>query len=192
MKAVFLDRDGVLVAERDGFVTGVDDLCVMDGVPQALTKLKNAGFLLIIVTNQPVVARGLIDEAKLADIHDHLNALIKKECGFGFDAITYCPHHPNGDVEKYRQVCDCRKPAPGLLLKAKEEFKIDLSKSFMVGDRLTDIMAGKTAGTKTVLVKSGKHLAPLIESVLKVIDAKADFEADTLLDACDFMVEGSR
>lgn len=153
--AVFLDRDGVLVHDR-GYLVSVDELDVMPGVPAAMRSLGDAGFRLVVVTNQAVIARGMIDEPALAAIHAALEARLRESGAPALDAVFACPHHPDAFVEAYRIACDCRKPRPGSLRRAAVEHGIDLAASFMVGDRPSDILAGKRAGCRTVLI-DGPH-----------------------------------
>ena len=159
--AVFLDRDGVLIEDID-LLTRVDQLRVLPGVPQALKMLAEAGFQLVVASNQPVVARGLVTEVEVQAVHEHLEKLLIQAGASPFAGWYFCPHHPNATLPAYRQACDCRKPKPGLLLRAARELGLDLSASFMVGDRITDIIAGARAGCRTVLVQTGKHLEPPI------------------------------
>jgi len=163
-RAVFLDRDGVL-NEDIGPFTEPAALRVPAGVPEALVRLKAAGFALLVVTNQSVVARGLTTEAGLESLHEHLAGMIRARGGPAVDAFYYCPHHPKATLEAYRRECDCRKPRPGLLLRGAREHGIDLTRSFMVGDRPTDIGAGRGAGCRAVLVQTGRHLDQPIETV---------------------------
>ena len=141
-KAVFLDRDGVIIVDAN-LITRIGQIKVIEGVPEAMTRLKLAGFLLIIISNQPVVARGLISEEEVKALNNEIENIILKFGGPQFDGFYFCPHHPNANLENYRILCDCRKPAPGMLLKAASEKGIDVKRSFMVGDRITDIIAGK-------------------------------------------------
>lgn len=161
--AVFLDRDGVLVEDVD-LLTRADQLRVLAGVPASLIALREAGFALVVVSNQPVVARGLVTEAEVEAIHAELGGLIRAAGGPALDGMYFCPHHPNSTLPEYRVDCDCRKPRPGMLLRAARELSLDLRTSFMVGDRLTDIIAGARAGCRTVLVQTGKHLDKPIET----------------------------
>lgn len=150
--AVFLDRDGVLVEDR-GLLVDPGELRVLDGVPRALKRLKDAGFRLVVVSNQSVVARGMITPEGLEAVHDQLRRLLADAGAPPLDAVYFCPHHPNADLPAYRAACDCRKPRPGALLRAAEEHHLDLAASFMVGDRITDVAAGAAAGCRTVLLE---------------------------------------
>ena len=155
--AVFLDRDGVLVEDVD-LLTRAEDFVILDGVPRALDCLKRAGFRLVVISNQTVVARGLATENDVRALNVRLQQLLEQACGVRLDAWYFCPHHPNATLPAYRVNCDCRKPKPGLLLRAAREHALDLAASFAVGDRITDIIAGTRAGCRTILVQTGKHL----------------------------------
>lgn len=162
-RAVFLDRDGVLV-EDVGPVSRADQLRLVPGVPESLRRLRAAGFRLFVATNQSVIARGTITEDRLAAIHEALSRLLAETGAPVPDGYCVCPHHPNATLEAYRVICDCRKPAPGLILRAAREHGLDPAASFMVGDRLTDILAGARAGCRTILVHTGRHEDPPIET----------------------------
>jgi D-glycero-D-manno-heptose 1,7-bisphosphate phosphatase len=155
--AVFLDRDGVLI-EDVNLVTRAEQMRLLPGVPEAMRALRSAGFLLVVVTNQPVVARGLATESEVRALHLVLEEQLAKAGGPRPDAVYFCPHHPRAERVEYRLLCECRKPRPGMLLEAARHHRIDLRASFIVGDRITDIAAGFRAGCRTVLVETGKHL----------------------------------
>lgn len=189
--AVFLDRDGVLVEDRDLLVHPAQ-IRLLDGVPQALTRLREAGFRLVVVTNQPVVARGLITEQELATIHARMQELLQAAGSPALDAIYYCPHHPEATLPAYRQACQCRKPRTGMLTRAAEEHGIDLAASFLAGDRITDVAAGFRAGCRTVLVKSPQTAAPPIVTAGPLDDVRGpDFECESLAAAADWIVRVS-
>ncbi|MEW6303816.1 MAG: HAD family hydrolase [Verrucomicrobiota bacterium] len=162
-RAVFLDRDGVLV-EDVHLLTHAGQLRVLPGVPAALARLKQAGFQLIVASNQTVVARGMATEDDVRAVNEQLNALLANAGGARIDAFYVSPFHPNANLPAYRRDSDCRKPRPGLLLRAAVERQLDLRASFMIGDRISDVIAGHRAGCRTVLVQTGKHDAPPIES----------------------------
>jgi len=156
--AVFLDRDGT-INELAGLVSSPDQLRLLPGVPSALRNIKATGALLVLITNQPVVAREMVTEDQLEDIHLHLQEMLQAE-GAGLDAIYYCPHHPETHHPeacnpKYRRECDCRKPKPGLIVTAARDLGIELGASFFVGDSSRDIAAGAAAGCTTILVRTG-------------------------------------
>lgn len=146
--AVFLDRDGVLTEERS-YVRSVEELHIFSYAAACIAKIREKGYYSIVITNQSGIARGLFSEDALWDMNRYL---IEKT---GVDAVYYCPHHPEGKVEQYRRVCDCRKPEIGLLEQACKDFNIALEKSYMVGDRASDILMGQRAGIKTILLESG-------------------------------------
>lgn len=168
-KAIFLDRDGT-INKYVGFLRDINDFELIDGVAEAIKEINRSGYLAVIVTNQPVIARGEVTYEELNEIHNKMETLLGNQ-GAYLDAIYYCPHHPDsgfdGEVKELKFDCDCRKPKPGLLLKAAEELNIDLSKSWMIGDSKNDIMAGKNAGCKTALIGNE--------------DYKQDITADSLL-----------
>ena len=150
LRAVFLDRDGTLIEDAD-YLTEVEQLRILPGVPQALRRLRDAGFLLVVVTNQSAIARGWLTEGKLALIHAELDRRLRAD-GAAVDAYYHCPHLPDGTVAEYARECDCRKPAPGLLLRAAQDWGIELSRSYAVGDSERDIEAGRRAGCFAILI----------------------------------------
>jgi D-glycero-D-manno-heptose 1,7-bisphosphate phosphatase len=148
-----------------GVITHARQFVLLEGVPEALCRLKRAGLQLVLVTNQAVVARGLISEEELHVLHESLQDLLASHGAPKLDAIYACPHHPNADLLRYRVECQCRKPRPGLLMRAAAEKGLDLKQSFMIGDRLTDVAAGHLAGCRTMLLETGQHLALPIQTV---------------------------
>jgi D-glycero-D-manno-heptose 1,7-bisphosphate phosphatase len=162
--AIFLDRDGVLIKDVH-LLTNSRDIRVLEGVPQVLRSLKDAGFQLIVVSNQTVVARGLLTEQEVYAINAEMERLLEQAGGPHLDGFYFCPHHPNATLPAYRIACECRKPRPGLLLRAARGHNLNLGASFVVGDRITDVIAGARAGCRTVLVQTGEHQAPPIETV---------------------------
>lgn len=156
-RAVFLDRDGT-INRYTGFLRNVDEFELLPGVADAIKKINASGFLAIVVTNQPVIARGEVTHEQLQEIHNKMEALLGQD-GAYLDAIYYCPHHPHrgyeGEIPELKINCGCRKPKPGMLLKAAADFNIDLAKSWMVGDGENDIRAGQAAGCKTALIDEG-------------------------------------
>jgi D-glycero-D-manno-heptose 1,7-bisphosphate phosphatase len=159
--AVFLDRDGTLneaVCNQDGMEDSPfrsEDLVLLPGAGEFTRRVRDAGYLAVLVTNQPGVAKGSVTIAGLEQIHKHLLGLLAQDGG-GLDHICYCPHHPVGRLgisSPFIQVCDCRKPAPGMLLKAAREIGIDLCRSWMIGDRPLDVQAGQSAGCRTILLR---------------------------------------
>ena len=155
-RAIFLDRDGT-INKYVGFLRDIDDFTLEDGVTKAIKKMNELGYLVIVVTNQPVIARGEVTFDELRQIHQKMQVLLGKE-GAYLDGIYVCPHHPDsgfpGEIKELKIECDCRKPKPGMLLQAAKDFNIDLENSWMVGDSQNDILAGQNAGCHTCLVNN--------------------------------------
>ncbi len=152
-RAVFLDRDGTINVEKD-YLYRSEDFEFIPGAPQAIRRLKAAGFLVIVVTNQSGVARGFYSEADVDRLHRHIQAEL---AGYAtaIDAFYVCPHHPTAGEGRFRKDCVCRKGLPGMLLQAAADFAIDLASSWMVGDKLADVAAGEGAGCRPILVLTG-------------------------------------
>ena len=172
-KTIFLDRDGV-INQHVGFLRHIDDFELIEGVSDAIRLINQSGYLVIVVTNQPVIARGEVTWEELQEIHRKMETLLGKD-GVYIDGLYICPHHPDrgfeGERLEYKFDCDCRKPKPGLLLKAAQDFNIDLSQSIMIGDSESDIQAGRNAGCKeSVLVESNKDnvLLETVNSLLRM------------------------
>ncbi|HEX2874261.1 MAG TPA: HAD family hydrolase [Polyangiaceae bacterium] len=161
-RAVFLDRDGVLVRDV-GPLTNADDIVLTPGVAEGLSQLAAAGFLLVVVSNQTVVARGLLNENAVMELQAQIQKRIANAGGPSLDDFLFCPHHPQATEPEYRRDCGCRKPAPGLLLEAALKHGISLKQSFMIGDRPSDVVAGHRAGCTTIQLTTGAHTAPPIE-----------------------------
>jgi D-glycero-D-manno-heptose 1,7-bisphosphate phosphatase len=161
--AVFMDRDGVVIVDVDN-LTRPDQVALLPGAAVVIRGLRQAGFLAVVVTNQPVVARGWVTEQQVDEVHAHVQALLRP-AGGELTALYFCPHHPSATLPQYRQACDCRKPRPGLLLRAAADLDIDLKRSYMIGDRITDILAGRAAGCTTILVESGRHQAAPVGAI---------------------------
>ncbi|MGL4987557.1 MAG: D-glycero-alpha-D-manno-heptose-1,7-bisphosphate 7-phosphatase, partial [Treponemataceae bacterium] len=139
-KAIFLDRDGTINIDT-GYVSKWKDFVFIEGVINTLKKLKDAGYLIIILTTQSGVARGFFSEKEVQDLHSAIDSFLLATEGFQFDAIYYCPHYPNTSIKEYSIVCQCRKPQKGMLLQALNDFDIDLNASFMIGDKDSDNIA---------------------------------------------------
>lgn len=157
-KAIFLDRDGT-INKYVGYLGTPEQFELLEGVGEAIRKINLSGYLAIVVTNQPVIARGEVTADGLQQIHNKMETMLGKE-GAYLDGVYYCPHHPDkgfaGEVEELKVVCECRKPKAGLLLQAAKDFNIDLSQSWMIGDSENDVLAGKNAGCKTAFLGNGK------------------------------------
>jgi D,D-heptose 1,7-bisphosphate phosphatase len=157
-KAVFLDRDGTLIINRH-YGSDPDGIELLDGVAEGLLELREAGYKLLLISNQSGVARGYFDEEAVARMHDRLQRVLDRH-GAALDGLEYCPHHPEGVTPSYAIECSCRKPAPGMLRRAARKHGVNLSASWMVGDIEADVEAGRRAGTRTVLVGPETSLAP--------------------------------
>jgi len=187
-RAVFLDRDGVLV-EDVNLLTNPGGLRILPGVPQALGRLKRAGYFLIVVSNQTVVARGLATEDEVRRVQVILERRMIAAGGPGLDGFYFCPHHPNATLPAYRVNCGCRKPKPGMFTQAAHEHGLKLPGSFAVGDRITDIIAGARAGCRTVLVQTGMHGEPPIKTVEPLdVSVLPDHVCDGLAAAADWIL----
>ncbi len=185
-RAVFLDRDGTLVKEvSNQGLSRVDQLELLPGVADAIHELNHAGLRAVMVTNQPVVAKGFCTEADIQLIHNKLESLLGREHAF-LDRIYYCPHHPGkgfpGERPELKIDCDCRKPKSGMFLQAARDLNIDLAQSWMIGDTTTDVLAAKNAGVKSVLVRTGYGGQDGKQ------DVSPDFTFDTLNEAVRFIV----
>ena len=185
--AVFLDRDGVLIEDVE-LLTDVSGIRLLPGVAEALVILKEAGYALLVVSNQAVVARGLLSETEVRVLENEVEIRLVQEGAPPLDGFYFCPHHPKATLAAFRRVCECRKPRPGMLLKAAEEHGIDLSRSFMVGDRPTDLLAGARAGCRTIWVETGQHEAPLIETGEDPVPVQADHVCSNLLEAVKWIM----
>ncbi len=178
-KAVFLDRDGVITEDPPHYAHRLDQLRIIPGSAQAIQLLNAHHFRVIVISNQSGVARGYYSEDDVKIFNDGIEFLLKK-VGAHIDTIYYCPHHPEAFVERYKINCDCRKPKPGMILEAAQKHSLDIEKSFVVGDKWSDIEAGRAAGCKTVLVLTGHGK----EEVDKK-QGSADYIALDLYDAVD-------
>lgn len=167
-RAIFLDRDGT-INKYVGFLKNINDLELIDGATEAINLINNSDYLAIVVTNQPVIARGDVTFEELDEIHNKLETLLGQS-GSYLDAIYFCPHHPDkgfeGERPEFKIDCECRKPKPGLLLKAAKDYNIDLSNSWMIGDDDNDIKAGIAAGCKTLKVDSEHNLLYCVKQIL--------------------------
>ncbi len=150
--AIFLDRDGVLI-QRHLLTWQKKQMRLAKNIVPAIKRLNKQNIPIIVITNQPVVARGLISENGVKKLHDILQSRLKKRGAF-IDRFYFCPHHPEATLKEYRKKCSCRKPNIGLFKKAAKDFNIDFSKSIFVGDMTQDVLAGKKIGTKTILLTS--------------------------------------
>jgi D,D-heptose 1,7-bisphosphate phosphatase len=184
-RAVFLDRDGTLNVDRD-CLRAAEEFELLPGVADAIRELNHHGWRAVVVTNQPVIAKGCCTEAELRRIHNKLETLLGRAHAF-LDRLYYCPHHPEAGFEGERPElkirCACRKPAPGMIQRAVADLNIDLAESWLIGDTTTDLQTAKNAGLRSILVrtgyagKDGRHPAP------------PDFVFDALGEAVKFVIE---
>jgi D-glycero-D-manno-heptose 1,7-bisphosphate phosphatase len=179
--AIFFDRDGVLI-EDSHLITHESQVQLIPGIGELLSSCRKLGYLLFMITNQTVVARGLITLEKAIELNETIIRKINTENSMAyFDEVYLCPHHPQAELIEFRQNCLCRKPKPGMILAAKEKYQLDLKKSFLIGDRISDIIAGNMAGVRTILFNQHPNFDQLIETDLKITDTKikeAHFQAD--------------
>ena len=177
-KAIFLDRDGTL-NKYVGFLRDINELELLDGVTDAVKEINASGYLAVVVTNQPVIARGEVTVPELNGIHNRLETLLGNE-GAYIDGLYYCPHHPDkgfeGEIPELKFECSCRKPKPGMLIKASEDLNIDLKASWMIGDGKNDVEAGRNAGCRTIYIGTDGSV-------------ESDFRADTLKDAVRIILD---
>jgi D,D-heptose 1,7-bisphosphate phosphatase len=177
-KAIFFDRDGTLI-EDPGYLNNPDQVKLLDGVCEALIELKSMGYKLVVASNQSGVARGIVTEETLEEIHNRLKQLLAEK-GAYLDKIYYCPYHPEGVIPKYRKEWYWRKPNPGMLLAAADELDVDLEQSWMLGNSGRDIEAGQRAGCRTILII--QHHKPAEAS-----GAKPDYEAVNIREAVNII-----
>ena len=175
-KAIFLDRDDTII-EDPGYINSAEQVKLVPAAAQALVELRKLGFKLIVVSNQSGIARGIIPEHAVAQIHDRLKQLLAEHNAY-LDRIYFCPFHPDGALPKFRKDSDWRKPKPGMLLAASKEMKISLANSWMIGNGYADIAAGKAAGCRTILIKS--NIKPPVK---KPDDPDPDFEVINMREA---------
>jgi len=178
--AVFLDRDGT-INEQMGYINHTCRFKMLPGAAEAIKKLNEAGLPVVVVSNQSGLARGYFPEELLIAVNDKMNKLLAKT-GAHVDGIYYCPHHPEAKEERYRTVCNCRKPKPGLVLQASKEMGLDPKKSYIVGDRWSDIKTAANCGATSILVRTGygrgdeKYIGPKQE-------IQPAFKAEDLMEA---------
>jgi D-glycero-D-manno-heptose 1,7-bisphosphate phosphatase len=190
-RAVFLDRDGTIVEllydKENGYIDSAvkaDQLRLIPGAAEALKRLRSAGYKLILVSNQPGVAKGRVSLEEFEATRRRFDELLSKE-GISLDDEYYCLHHPNALLPEYRKACDCRKPKPGLILKAAKEHNLNLNLCYMVGDDLLDIRAGKAAGCHTILIS---HMTGMLMKVLDKERLEPDYIAGSLSEACSIIL----
>ncbi|MBW1912620.1 MAG: HAD family hydrolase [Deltaproteobacteria bacterium] len=184
--AVFMDRDGT-INEQMGYINHLSRFVILPGVAEAIRLLNENDFLAIIVSNQSGVARGYFPIELVHEIHATLNRVLKEKDAV-IDGIYFCPHYPRGDLAEYCHECDCRKPKTGLIDQACESFDIDISSSYMVGDRYTDMELARRSNLKGVLVETGYGLGDM-EYILPNKSVKPDHIAKDLLGAVQWILD---
>jgi len=178
-KAVFLDRDGVINIDT-GYVSHSDDFVFIEGVIEACKAIKEKGYEIVIITNQSGIARGYFSEDDFMTLTEWMDWSFADK-GIDIDGVYFCPHHPEKGLGDYKQVCDCRKPQPGMIISAQKHLKIDLSQSYLVGDKLSDLQAGKNAGiTTNILVRTGKEVTDAAQEA-------ADHVVDSLVNVVELL-----
>ena len=185
--AVFLDRDGT-INEEVNYLGDPADLKLTPGAAQAIHLLNSHHIPVIVVTNQAGIARGYFTETQMHLVHQALDWMIAVE-NAKIDAYYFCPHHPTAGIGDYKITCTCRKPQPGMLYQAAQDLQLDLSKSYLVGDKLTDIQAGNLAGCQTILVETGYGKE---ESKTKQNETKPDQISPNLLNAIEWILTQSK
>ena len=184
-RAVILDRDGTINIEV-GYLTQANDFRLIPGTPEAIKAFNNLGLRVVVVTNQAGIARGFLSETTLEAIHRSMGHTLRRH-NASVDAVYYCPHHPTDGFGPYKVNCECRKPKPGMLKRAAAELDIDLSQSFIVGDKLTDLEAGRSVGCSMVLVRTG--YGPESERNLEQCGVHPEHIAEDLLAASKWIVD---
>ena len=187
--AIFLDRDGT-ICEEVGYVNHLSRSRLLPNSPEAIRLINQAGLLAVVTTNQSGVARGYFSQDLVEAVHARLLASLS-ESGARLDAIYYCPHHPSEGAPPWRSDCDCRKPRPGMILRAARQHDIDLSRSYVVGDSVVDIESGAAAGIPGVLVKTG-YGRGLLEHQRHRLKSEPAHAAEDLLDAVRFILSRRR
>ncbi len=184
-RAIIMDRDGT-VCEEVGYVNHVDRVRLLPRSAEAIRRANAAGFQTVVVTNQAGVARGYFPESLISEVHDRIRELLAAERA-RVDGIYYCPHHPDVGPPEYRKDCDCRKPRPGLLLRASDEMGIDLRASYLIGDSIRDVESGHRVGATTVLVLTGYGKGEL-EHRSDGWNVRPDHVAADLLEAVEWIL----
>ena len=181
-RAVFVDRDGVLV-EDVGFLDSIDRLRFFPWTIDTVRALNRAQLAVVVITNQSGIARAYFTEAFVEETHRYMSSRFA-DGGARVDAYYYCPHHPDGNVSPYARACDCRKPAPGLVVRAASDLGLDVARSFVVGDKWSDVQLARTAGARGILVRCGTGAAELRRRP----DLTADATADNLAAAASWIL----
>lgn len=186
-RVVFLDRDGTL-NEEVHYLHRTSELKLLLGVPEALRMLREAGYRLVVVTNQAGVARGYYGEEDVRNLHVYMNHILEGQ-GASIDAFYYCPHHPEHGTGPYKKECRCRKPGTGMFEAAAQRFEIDKPHSFMIGDKLLDVVAGNSYGLTTILVGTGYGSGIRSQEEKEGLSPVYDYYAEDLVKAAQWIIE---
>jgi D-glycero-D-manno-heptose 1,7-bisphosphate phosphatase len=187
-RAIFFDRDGVLNKDIH-LLCKIDDVIIPPDTIDAFKLLSGVECKKIVVSNQTVISRGLASENEVDNINQHIDNAILTLTSCKIDRFYTCPHHPDATLEKYRKNCDCRKPKPGMLQEAAEDYDIDLTQSWMIGDRISDIIAGHRAGCRTILIQTGMHKEKPIISDDMDLSISPDYTCNNLHEAVLIIVK---
>ncbi|MCX5848355.1 MAG: HAD family hydrolase [Deltaproteobacteria bacterium] len=184
-----MDRDGT-INEEVGYLDSLDKMKIIPGAYEAIRLINESGMKVVVISNQAGVARGLFTEKFVKTTNDYLQTVLRQQ-GAYINNFYYCPHHPTEGIEPYRQICECRKPAPGMLLKAALDLNIDLSLSYLVGDRFLDMEAARKAGVKGILVKTGYGSELLQDDGpnKSTEENRPDFIAEDILEAVRWILD---
>jgi D-glycero-D-manno-heptose 1,7-bisphosphate phosphatase len=185
-RAIFIDRDGT-ISEEVGYVNHISRFKLMERTAAAVSLINSSDFLAVVVTNQAGVARGYFKEGLIIRVHEKMESLLREKNAH-LDGIYYCPHHPDVGEEPYRNNCNCRKPKTGMLEAAGKDLDVDISKSFMVGDKISDVEFAHKVGAKGVLVLTGYGRGEY-ESLDDPPKTKPDYVAEDLYDAVKWIIE---
>lgn len=185
--AAFLDRDGTLNVDV-GYPDSLEKIALIPGAVEAVRLLNRAGYRVVVVSNQSGVARGYFNEARVEEINRGVAEMFARE-GARIDGFYYCPHLPEAEVARYRRECDCRKPAPGMLRQAAREMPLDLSRSLIIGDKYSDIAAGKALGLRAILVRTGEGARQHARYGADDAVPQPDYVAGDVLDAVRWLLE---
>jgi D-glycero-D-manno-heptose 1,7-bisphosphate phosphatase len=184
---IFLDRDGT-INEEVHYLHRPEDLKILPGVPQAIRRFREAGYLVVVITNQAGIGRGYYTEKDLELLNRYLNQVLAEEQAH-IDGFYFCPHHPEHGIGKYKKACRCRKPDIGMFEQAEKDFPVDKSRSYMIGDKLIDTQAGHNFGIRSVLVGTG-YGAGLFKNQWDSQPVTADYDhyAENLMAAADWII----